>query len=296
MLNKLFRALSRTRTRLAEAIQDLVGQQVTAESLETLEEQLLTADMGVEMVESILDVIRRHDAAEFMPAIRDHLIEMLPEKVEPEPFRTPTVVLMVGVNGTGKTTTAAKLAALYKSMGQTVMLVAADTYRAAAVGQLKIWAGRAGCELVCNEQTREPSAVLFDGLKSAQAQKADVVIVDTAGRLHTYDNLMAELEKMFRVVEKRFPMFQQQNMITMDASLGQNSLIQAREFGRHVQLKGAILTKLDGTARGGIVFPLYQQLGIPVFYIGVGEDIKDLEPFDPAVYVNGLLGQGGNGS
>ena len=291
MLHKLFDALARTRSSLTEAFQVLVGDGISDQSLETLEEQLLMADMGVSMVESTLDVIRKQGSSDFMAAVEDHLIRMLPEKLETEPLGEPTAVLIVGVNGTGKTTTAAKLASLYQSMGQKVMLVAADTYRAAAVEQLKIWAGRTGCSLVCNEQTREPSAVVFDGLQSAQSQKTDVVIVDTAGRLHTYDNLMAELEKMFRVIEKRFPMFKQNNLITMDASLGQNSLIQAREFGKHLSLSGAILTKLDGTARGGIVFSLYRQLNIPVQYVGVGENLADLEPFDPVAYVQGLLGR-----
>ena len=291
MLHKLFDALARTRSGLAKAFQILAGEGISDQSLETLEEQLLMADMGVDMVESTLEVIRKQGSSDFMAAVEDHLIRMLPVKLESEPIRNPIAVLMVGVNGTGKTTTAAKLASLYQSKGKKVMLVAADTYRAAAAEQLKIWAGRAGCELVCNEQTREPSAVLFDGLQSAYAQKTDVVIVDTAGRLHTYDNLMSELEKMFRVVEKRFPMFKQKNLITMDASLGQNSLIQAREFGKHISLSGAILTKLDGTARGGIVFSLYRQLNIPVHYVGVGENLMDLEPFDPVVYVQGLLGR-----
>ena len=296
MLHKLFDALARTRSSLTEAFQGLLREGISDESLETLEEQLLMADMGVDMVESTLEVIQKQGSANFMDAVEKHLIKMLPEKLETGPVLEPTVVLMVGVNGTGKTTTAAKLASLYQSMGQKVMLVAADTYRAAAVEQLKIWAGRAGCALVCNEQTREPSAILFDGLQSAQTQKTDVVIVDTAGRLHTYDNLMAELEKMFRVVEKRFPMFEQKNLITMDASLGQNSLIQAREFGKHLSLSGAILTKLDGTARGGIVFSLYRQLNIPVHYVGVGENLMDLEPFDPVVYVQGLLGRSVDGN
>jgi len=175
-------------------------------------------------------------------------------------------------------------------MGQTVTLIAADTYRAAAVDQLKIWGNRVGCNLVCNEKTAEPTSVLFDGLESARANKSDVVIVDTAGRLHTYSNLMAELAKMYRVVENRFPEFTLRSLIVMDASLGQNSIIQAKEFGKHVKLDGAILTKLDGTARGGIVFPLFQELGIPVEFIGIGEDLYDLEHFDPNAYVDGLLG------
>ncbi|MBH10132.1 MAG: signal recognition particle-docking protein FtsY [Candidatus Marinimicrobia bacterium] len=221
---------------------------------------------------------------------------MLPDKIDLKPFHEPTVVLMVGVNGAGKTTSAAKIASFYRSMQQKVMLVGADTYRAAAVDQLKIWASRAGCDLVCNDQTNEPGSVLFDGLQSALSKDMDLVIVDTAGRLHTYDHLMAELEKMFQVIKKRFPMFKVHNLIAIDASLGQNSIIQAQEFNKHISLEGAVLTKLDGTARGGIVFSLYKQLNIPVKFIGFGEELSDLEPFDPVVYVQGLLGNKENES
>ncbi|MBT3517916.1 MAG: signal recognition particle-docking protein FtsY [Candidatus Marinimicrobia bacterium] len=290
MLSKLFKALSRSRSSIADAFNKLAGKRVTPESLETLEEQLLSADLGYITVESILDVVERHSKSDFIQKVNEHLVNLLPGKFNPTPFENPTILLVVGVNGTGKTTTAAKLAHLYKKMGQTVTLIAADTYRAAAVDQLKIWGNRVGCNLVCNEKTAEPTSVLFDGLESARANKSDVVIVDTAGRLHTYSNLMAELAKMYRVVENRFPEFTLRSLIVMDASLGQNSIIQAKEFGKHVKLDGAILTKLDGTARGGIVFPLFQELGIPVEFIGIGEDLYDLEHFDPNAYVDGLLG------
>ena len=290
MLSKLFKALSRSRSSIADAFNKLAGKRVTPESLETLEEQLLSADLGYITVESILDVVERHSKSDFIQKVNEHLVNLLPGKFNPTPFENPTILLVVGVNGTGKTTTAAKLAHLYKKMGQTVTLIAADTYRAAAVDQLKIWGNRVGCNLVCNEKTAEPTSVLFDGLESARANKSDVVIVDTAGRLHTYSNLMAELAKMYRVVENRFPEFTLRSLIVMDASLGQNSIIQAKEFGKHVKLDGAILTKLDGTAKGGIVFPLFQELGIPVEFIGIGEDLYDLEHFDPNAYVDGLLG------
>lgn len=290
MLSKLFKALTKSRSTIADAFKTLAGKRVTPESLETLEEQLLSADLGYGTVESILDVVEHNSKVDFLEKVRQHLVSLLPGKYEPETFRKPTILMVVGVNGTGKTTTAGKLAQLYKKLGQNVTLVAADTYRAAAVEQLKIWGNRVGCNLVCNEKTAEPTAVLFDGLHSAQANQSDLVIVDTAGRLHTYANLMAELTKMYRVVENRFPEFEMQSIITMDASLGQNSVIQAKEFGKHVTLNGAILTKLDGTARGGIVFPLFHELGIPVEFIGTGEDLGDLEPFDPEAYVDGLLG------
>jgi len=291
MFHKLFGALTQTRSGILKAFQNLIGEGISDESLEALEEQLMTADMGVDMVESTIEVIRKNETKNFLEAVKAHLSQMLPEKFVPEQLFSPTVVLMVGVNGTGKTTTTAKVASLYQSLGQNVMLVAADTYRAAAIDQLNIWSNRVGCELVCNENTQEPSSVLFDGLNSAQSKKTDVVIVDTAGRLHTYDHLMAELEKMYRVVDKRFSMFKQKNLITMDASLGQNSLIQAREFGKKISLSGAVLTKVDGTAKGGIIFSLYSQLGVPVQYLGVGEGLDDLEPFDPGAYIRSLLGE-----
>jgi len=200
--------------------------------------------------------------------------------------------MVVGVNGTGKTTSAAKLANYYKSLGKKVLLVGADTYRAAAAEQLKIWANRVDVNIVCNEKSQQPSAVLFDGLTAAQSQGVDITIVDTAGRLHTYKNLMAELEKMYRVVESRFPEYEIHSLITLDASLGQNSLIQAREFANTVQVDGAVLTKMDGTAKGGIVFPLFKELNIPVKFIGVGEDLDDLIVFNRNEYVQGLLGTG----
>ena len=248
--------------------------------------------MGYDTVDGILDVVRSHSRSEFMEKVREHLISLLPEQTILKPLDSATVLMVVGVNGTGKTTSAAKIAHIYKELGQSVTLVAADTYRAAAVEQLKIWSNRVGCRLVCNEQTTEPTAVLFDGLDSAKSNGSDVVVVDTAGRLHTRSNLMAELDKMYRVMENRFPEFNVCSLITLDASLGQNSLNQVKEFHNHGALDGVILTKLDGTARGGIVFPLFKQLGIPVKFLGVGEDLTDLELFDPESYVDGLLGIG----
>jgi len=292
VLSKLFDALSRSRTGIADAFRSISNKTVTSQSLEELEEQLLSTDMGYDTVDGILDVVRSHSRSEFMEKVREHLISLLPEQTILKPLDSATVLMVVGVNGTGKTTSAAKVAHIYKELGQSVTLVAADTYRAAAVEQLKIWSNRVGCRLVCNEQTTEPTAVLFDGLDSAKSNGSDVVVVDTAGRLHTRSNLMAELDKMYRVMENRFPEFNVCSLITLDASLGQNSLNQVKEFHNHGALDGVILTKLDGTARGGIVFPLFKQLGIPVKFLGVGEDLTDLELFDPESYVDGLLGIG----
>lgn len=292
MLNKLFKALSRSRSTIADAFKSLAGKRITSDSLESLEEQLLGADLGFDTVESILDIVEHHSKSNFIEKVSDHLVSLLPVSFNPVPFQMPTVFMVVGVNGSGKTTTAAKLAHIYKQIGQNVTLIAADTYRAAAVDQLKIWGNRVGCHLVCNDKTSAPTSILFDGLVSAKSNNSNVIIVDTAGRLHTYSNLMEELAKMYRVIENRFPEFDTKSFITMDVTLGQNSVIQAKEFGKHVKLDGAIITKLDGTARGGIVFPLFQELKIPVQFIGVGEDLDDIEFFDPQNYVDGLLGFG----
>ena len=260
------------------------------EDIEGFEEQLLLADIGYDTVDGIINILRKLNKEDYIDRIREYLVNELPKKYTIENFESPVVIMMVGVNGTGKTTSSAKLANIYKEQGKKVLLIAADTYRAAAIEQLEIWSNRAGVRLVYNNQTKEPSAVLFDGLNSAKSDNYEVVIVDTAGRLHTYDNLMAELEKMYRIINNRFPEFLVRNLITIDSFLGQNSVVQTKQFNKHIPIDGAILTKFDGTAKGGIIFPLYKQLGVPVKFIGTGEEISDIEFFDPQVYLDGLLG------
>ena len=290
-MGKIFQALRRTRATVADAFDTVVQRKVSVESLEDLEDTLISTDMGIDTVEAILGVVEKNRKEEFLSKVEDYLVSALPEsKAIQQDKNSPIALLVVGVNGTGKTTSAAKLAHYYKSMGKKVLLVAADTYRAAAVEQLKTWANRLDVNIVCNTQSQQPSAILFDGLNAAKSQGTDIVIVDTAGRLHTYKNLMIELEKMYRVIESRFPEFKIHSLITLDASLGQNSLIQAREFSNTVQVDGAMLTKMDGTAKGGIVFPLFKELKIPVKFIGVGEDMDDLIVFNRNEYVQGLLG------
>ena len=292
-MGKIFQALRRTRETVSDAFESVIKQKVTPESLDELEDTLISADMGFAIVETVLGVVEKNHKKGFIKKVESYLISQLQDENKVDLGHKNSVVLMVvGVNGTGKTTSAAKLANHYKSLGKKVLLVGADTYRAAAAEQLKIWAKRVDVNIVCNEKSQQPSAVLFDGLTAAQSQGVDITIVDTAGRLHTYKNLMAELKKMYRVVKSRFPEYEIHSLITLDASLGQNSLIQAREFANTVQVDGAVLTKMDGTGKGGIVFPLFKELNIPVKFIGVGEDLDDLIVFNRNEYVQGLLGTG----
>lgn len=290
MLSKLFNALENTRTSINQAFKKLKSENLLEEDIEGFEEQLLLADIGYDTVDGIINILRKLNKEDYIDRIREYLVNELPKKYTIENFESPVVIMMVGVNGTGKTTSSAKLANIYKEQGKKVLLIAADTYRAAAIEQLEIWSNRAGVRLVYNNQTKEPSAVLFDGLNSAKSDNYEVVIVDTAGRLHTYDNLMAELEKMYRIINNRFPEFLVRNLITIDSFLGQNSVVQTKQFNKHIPIDGAILTKFDGTAKGGIIFPLYKQLGVPVKFIGTGEEISDIEFFDPQIYLDSLLG------
>ena len=297
MIGKLFKALQRSRSGIADTIRSVLGKRPSAEEVESIEDVLLQSDMGYDVVQDILKVVYASSGPDLMDAVRDTLIKKLPQDQSIEITKRPCAMLIMGVNGSGKTTSTAKLANLYKKMGLKVTLVAADTYRAAAVDQLKRWSERVDCRLICNEETSEPVSVIFDGLESARASKSDLTIIDTAGRLHTSKNLMKELEKMYRVIETRFSEFNIQSMITLDATMGQNSLAQAKEFQVDRKLDGAVLTKLDGTAKGGIIFPLYGMLDIPVKFIGIGEGLSDMEAFHREHYVDGLLGleEGSNG-
>ena len=290
MFSKLFSALENTRSSIKNAFNNLKSNNLSDDDIDSFEEQLLLADIGFDTVDSIINILRKLTKDSYSERIREYLLNELPVKYSIIDYDSPIVIMMVGVNGTGKTTSAAKIARLYRDQGKKVLLIAADTYRAAAIDQLKIWSKRADVKLVCNDKTKEPSAVLFDGLSSARSDECEIVIVDTAGRLHTYNNLMKELEKMHRIIENRFPEFIVKNLITIDSLLGQNSVVQAKEFNRYVPLEGVVLTKLDGTAKGGIIFPLYKELGIPVQFIGVGEELSDIELFDPGTYLDGLLG------
>lgn len=290
-IGNIFQALSKTRKKVANAFDNIIRGSVTSDSLEELEEILFSTDMGYDTVKSILNVVEKHPNDGFLSEVEDHLISILPPIEENYLISNkPLIVMIVGVNGTGKTTTAAKLSRYYKNQGKNILLIAADTYRAAAIDQLKVWANRLEVDLIYNDQSNKPSSVLFDGLKAAKANHSDFVIVDTAGRLHTDRNLMSELEKMHRLVKTKFTEFEIFSLVTLDATLGLNSLNQAKEFIKSADIEGAIMTKMDGSAKGGIIFPIYKELELPVRFMGTGEDLDDLTLFDAKEYTQGLLG------
>jgi fused signal recognition particle receptor len=294
MLNKLFKSLKKTRNSFNTLIHSLNGKKISINDIELLEEKLLESDIGYATVENILNVIKSAKESNFMKKLEEYLFSILPNSLDIKESNFPLVYMIVGVNGTGKTTSSAKLANFYKTLGYDVTLIGADTYRAAAINQLKVWADKVNCNFICNEQTSDPSAILFDGLKSSKANNSDVIIIDTAGRMHNHENLMEELKKMNNVINTRFSEFSLKKLITMDANLGQNSIIQANEFNKYIKIDGAILTKLDGTAKGGVVFPIYSELNIPVQFIGYGESLDDLDIFKSEEYVKSFLGISAN--
>ena len=290
-MGKIFQALSQTREKVAKAFKILSKNKVSSDSIDELEQLLLSADMGFETVELILNVVKNNKDEDFFAKVQEYLISILPAvDKDLTILNKPTTIMVVGVNGTGKTTTAAKLAKFYKDQNKEVLMIAADTYRAAAIDQLKLWSNRIDVNIIYNDKSKQPSSVLFDGLNAAKSNKVEIVIVDTAGRLHTYKNLMQELEKMYYLAKNKFPEYKVSALMTLDASFGQNSLIQVEEFLKTIVINSAILTKMDGTAKGGIVFPLYKNLNIPVSFLGLGEDVGDLITFDSLEYVKSLMG------
>ena len=290
-MKNIFKALTQTREKVTKAFNILTKNKVASDSIDELEQLLLSADMGYETVESILNLVKNNKDEDFIINVQEHLIRILP-KVDKDltVFNEPSIIIVIGVNGTGKTTTVAKLAKFYKGQNNEVLMIAADTYRAAAIDQLKLWSKRLDVKIVYNDKSQQPSSVLFDGLNAAKSNQIETVIVDTAGRLHTYKNLMQELEKMYFLAKNKFPEYNVSTLMTLDASFGQNSLIQVKEFLKFVEIDSAILTKMDGTAKGGIVSPLYNNLNVPVSFLGLGEDIDDLIIFDSSEYVKSLIG------
>jgi fused signal recognition particle receptor len=300
-LDRMKEAVTRTRENLSERIEQVVsfGKEIDRATLDDLEATLLAADLGTTTTHEVLEKLREKADRKQIGNV-DELKRLLKQEIlailtttDSQPVTrvdgTPEVILVVGVNGTGKTTTIGKLAQVLRSDGKTVLLCAADTFRAAAIEQLEVWGQRTGTEVIRTKAGGDPSAVLYDALQAASARHTDYVIVDTAGRLHTKTNLMAELEKMRRTAQRIIPGAPHETLLVMDATTGQNGLQQARQFTQSAGVTGIVLTKLDGTAKGGVVVAISRELGVPVRYVGVGEKIGDLLPFDPRDFVDSLF-------
>ncbi|MBQ6506016.1 MAG: signal recognition particle-docking protein FtsY [Clostridia bacterium] len=293
---RLREGLSKTRGNMTEKVDEMVrdNRKIDEDFYEELEDILVMADCGLKATTVIIDELRIRvkkgnvkEAAEAREILKQIMVEQM--DIPRPPLKWPMVMLMVGVNGVGKTTTIGKLALRFQSIGRKVMLCAGDTFRAAAAEQLTVWAERARVPIVKHEEGADPAAVVFDAIQSAKAQQADLLIVDTAGRLHNKKNLMDELNKMRRVIDREYPEADTRCILVLDATTGQNGLQQARAFKEVAEIGGIILTKLDGTAKGGIALAIRQELAVPVWYIGVGEGIDDLQPFNAKDFVEALF-------
>lgn len=301
LFDSLKKGLEKTRNSLMGSIEQLFGayDEVDDDFYEELEETLVLSDMGMETSMRLVEEIRK-EAMQRRLKHPDEVKELMREKIAEllsvgdESIVDPagmTILLVIGVNGAGKTTTIGKLAAQLKQSGKKVILAAADTFRAAAIDQLRVWADRSGVELISHQEGADPGAVVFDAAAAAKSRHADVLICDTAGRLHNKKNLMAELNKLFRILEREFPQARREVLLVLDATTGQNALQQAKLFAESAPITGIVLTKLDGTAKGGVVIAIAAELGIPVKLIGVGEKMEDLQTFDPQAFAQALLGE-----
>ena len=301
LFDRMKEAVTRTRENLSQRIEEVVsfGKEIDRATLDDLEATLIGADLGNTTTREVLDKLREkadrkqiRNADELKRLLKEELLAIL-DAANTSPVKKvdgiPEVILVVGVNGTGKTTTIGKLSQVFRSQGKTVLLCAADTFRAAAIEQLEIWGERTGTEVIRTKAGGDPAAVLFDALQAASARHSDYVIVDTAGRLHTKTNLMAELDKMRRTAQRIIPGAPHETLLVMDATTGQNGLQQARQFTDAAGVTGIVLTKLDGTAKGGVVVAISRELGLPVRYVGVGEKAGDLLPFNAKDFVDSLF-------
>lgn len=297
---KLKNGLNKTRQAVVfrtDALFRALQGQIDDDFYEELEEILILADFGASITETILDALREKvkndrimDADGARAALREILTDLLQKDARSlDLTKKPASILVIGVNGVGKTTSIAKIANFLKQEGKTVLLAAGDTFRAAAIDQLGIWADRIGVEMIAQKDGADPAAVVFDAAAAVKKRRADVLIVDTAGRLHNKKNLMQELAKIHRVLDRELPDTSREVLLVLDATTGQNAVLQAKEFAQSAGITGLVLTKLDGTAKGGVIFSLKKELGIPVKFIGVGEGVDDLRPFDPEEFVAALL-------
>lgn len=297
--NKLKEGLSKTKNNLTEKIADLLSGAMTIDDdlYEELEEVLITADIGVETTLEIIDRLKvkiRENKVKDPSMVKDYLKEVIVELLGEEngsirPEKTPEIVLIIGVNGVGKTTSIGKISAKLKDDGYKVLMAAADTFRAAAIDQLEVWSSRAGVDIIRHQEGSDPAAVVFDAIQAAKARKVDVLVCDTAGRLHNKKNLMDELGKINRVIDREFSEAHRQTLLVLDATTGQNAVQQAKQFMEVCPIDGIILTKLDGTAKGGIVISIRHTLNIPVKLIGVGEGIEDLQEFNSRDFADALF-------
>lgn len=296
--NRIKEGLAKTRKSFVSNVERVIigYAQIDDDFLADLEMVMLGGDLGVKTTEYLMKEIRRgvtegiiNNTGDVMPFLEKRIEELLGDQEETLEMHSPEVILVVGVNGVGKTTTIAKLAHYYKDEGKKVVLAAADTFRAAASEQLTIWAERADVPIVKHKEGADPAAVVFDALASAKARNADIVIIDTAGRLHTKTNLMEELKKIGRVADKQVPGAPHQTLLVLDGTTGQNAVSQAKLFGQAVPVTGIVVTKLDGTAKGGVVISIKEELGVPVRWIGVGEKMDDLRPFNAKDFANALF-------
>ena len=297
--DKLKQGLGRTKEAISEQVNQVfkVFIKVDEEFFEELEEALIMADLGAETSAKIIETLRDRvktkritDGNDVKQELQNIISEMLSENdCSMDLSSKPAVILVIGVNGVGKTTSIGKLAAHYKARGKKVMLAAADTFRAAAIDQLDIWAERSGCEIIKQKENSDPAAVVFDACNAAKARNCDILICDTAGRLHNKKNLMAELNKISRVIERELPGASREVLLVLDAATGQNALSQAKLFSEAAEITGIILTKLDGTAKGGVIVAISQEQRIPVKFIGVGEGLEDLQEFHPQEFAKALF-------
>ncbi len=301
LFDSLKKGLEKTRNNLMGGIEQLFGayDEVDNDFYEELEETLVLADMGMTTSVRLVENLRKEAMQRRLKRpeeVKELLMQQMAELLETGDLSITdrdrmSIVMMIGVNGAGKTTTIGKLSAQLKASGKKVILAAADTFRAAAIDQLRVWSERAGVEMISHQEGADPGAVVYDAAAAAKSRHADVLICDTAGRLHNKKNLMAELNKLFRILEREFPEARREVLLVLDATTGQNALMQAKLFAESAPITGIVLTKLDGTAKGGVVIAIASELGIPVKYIGVGESIEDLQPFHPQEFARALLSE-----
>jgi fused signal recognition particle receptor len=302
LFDRLKKGLTKTRERISGSFRSVlrIGRKIDEETIRRLEDTMLTADFGPVTTSQLIDLLRTGwrkgeitEEQEIQDYLKQHIVAMWPESDRQLHFAAsgPTVIVVTGINGSGKTTSIAKLAWYLTQQGKKVILAACDTFRAAAVEQLSIWSERTGVQIVKHDQGADPGAVAYDACDAAMARNADILLVDTAGRLHTQEHLMRELGKIQKVVQRKIENAPHEVLLVLDATIGQNAINQARQFSEHVSVSGIILAKLDGSAKGGVVVGIREQLDVPVKFVGIGETPQDIEPFDPATFVEALFAE-----